>query len=50
MEDTSDRRETGWSPYPLQAVRILREVLRSTRGPAGPDLWCTSCRASGIAG
>jgi len=42
-------RETGWSPI-CCGRRFLRGVFDSTRGPRRTDLWCTCCRANGIAG
>ena len=45
----SERRETVRS---LSAVGVgeLRGPVPSTRGPGWTHLWCTGCRASGIAG
>ena len=45
----SERRETVRS-LSVVGVADLRGALHSTRGPGGTDLWCASCRASGIAG
>ena len=44
----SERRETVWS---LSSVGVgnLRRADLSTRGPGWTNLWCFSCRASGIA-
>ena len=45
----SERRETVRS---LSAVGVgnLRGAALSTRGPEWTNLWCSGCRASGIAG
>ena len=45
----SERRETVRSLSGV-GVRNLREAVLSTRGPGRTNLWCTGCRASGIAG
>ncbi len=44
-----DRRETGRS-LSVVGVGNLRSFLPSTRGLGGTYLWCSSCRANGIAG
>ena len=44
-----ERRETVRS-LSLAGVGSLRESVPSTRGPEWTNLWCTGCRASGIAG
>ena len=45
----SERRETVRS-LSVVGVRNLRRPDSSTRGPSWTHLWCTCCRASGIAG
>ena len=45
----SERRETVRS-LSVVGVGNLRGAVLSTRGPGWTYLWCTSCRASGIAG
>ena len=45
----SERRETVRSLSAV-GVGVLRGSALSTRGPGWTYLWCTSCRASGIAG
>ncbi|OQX26532.1 MAG: hypothetical protein BWK80_10000 [Desulfobacteraceae bacterium IS3] len=43
------RRETVWS-LSFVGVGYLRGSVPSTRGPEWTNQWCSSCRASGIAG
>src|SRR5699024_12762623 len=45
----SERRETVRSQS-VVGVGNLRGAVHSTRGPSRTYLWCTSCRANGIAG
>ncbi len=45
----SERRETVRS-LSVVGVGNLRGAVLSTRGPGWTYLWCTSCRANGIAG
>ena len=45
----SERRETVRS-LSVAGVGGLKRAVLSTRGPGWTHLWCTSCRASGIAG
>ena len=45
----SERRETVRS-LSVVGVGNLRSAVLSTRGPGWTYLWCTSCRANGIAG
>ena len=45
----SERRETVRS-LSVAGVGDLKGAVLSTRGPGWTDLWCTSCRANGIAG
>ena len=45
----SERRETVRS-LSVAGVRDLKGAVLSTRGPGWTNLWCTSCRANGIAG
>src|SRR4029079_18227482 len=39
-----------FGPYLSWALGNLRRAAPSTRGPEWTNLWCTSCRANGIAG
>ena len=48
-EPGSERRETVRS-LSVVGVGNLRGAVLSTRGPGWTYLWCTSCRANGIAG
>ena len=48
-ESGSERRETVRS-LSVVGVGNLRGAVLSTRGPGWTYLWCTSCRANGIAG
>ena len=45
----SERRETVRS-LSVAGVRDLKGAVLSTRGPGWTHLWCTCCRANGIAG
>ncbi len=49
LQSNLKMRETGRSLSAV-GVRDLKGAAPSTRGPEWTDLWCASCRASGIAG